>query len=115
PGPPAPGARDLRAGGRRRRSAAGAAPAPARRRRTAGRLTARTRARAAREWGGCVALAAASLALPSAPTYDPWAWIVFGRELVLPGPGFSTIASTGWKPLAVLFTAPLSLAGSAAP
>jgi hypothetical protein len=66
-------------------------------------------------WGGCLALAAASLALPSAPTYDPWAWIVFGRELVLPGPGFSTIASTGWKPLAVLFTAPLSLAGSAAP
>ena len=37
-----------------------------------------------------------------------------GRSLV-PGPGFSTIASTGWKPLAVLFTAPLALAGSAAP
>ena len=67
-------------------------------------------------WGGGLALlAAASLALPSAPTYDPWAWLVFGRELVVPGPGFSTIASTGWKPLAVLFTAPLSLAGSAAP
>ncbi|HEX6618509.1 MAG TPA: hypothetical protein VF024_02560 [Solirubrobacteraceae bacterium] len=40
---------------------------------------------------------------------------MFGRELVLPGPAFSTIASTGWKPLAVLFTAPLALAGSAAP
>jgi hypothetical protein len=49
------------------------------------------------------------------PTYDPWAWIVFGRELVVPGPGFSTVASTGWKPLAVLFTAPLALLGSAAP
>jgi hypothetical protein len=67
------------------------------------------------QWGGCLALAVASLALPSVPTYDPWAWIVFGRELVVPGPGFSTVASTGWKPLAVLFTAPLALLGSAAP
>jgi hypothetical protein len=72
-------------------------------------------ARVALQWGGCVALAVASLALPSVPTYDPWAWIVFGRELVVPGPGFSTVASTGWKPLAVLFTAPLALLGSAAP
>jgi hypothetical protein len=72
-------------------------------------------ARVALQWGGCVALAVASLALPSVPTYDPWGWIVFGRELVVPGPGFSTVASTGWKPLAVLFTAPLALLGSAAP
>jgi hypothetical protein len=72
-------------------------------------------ARVALQWGGCLALAVASLALPSVPTYDPWAWIVFGRELVVPGPGFSTVASTGWKPLAVLFTAPLALLGSAAP
>ena len=69
----------------------------------------------ARWWAAGLALAAASLALPSAPTYDPWAWLVFGREIVVPGPGFSTIASTGWKPLAVLFTAPLALTGSAAP
>jgi hypothetical protein len=69
----------------------------------------------ARWWGAGLGLAAASLALPSAPTYDPWAWLVFGREIVVPGPGFSTIASTGWKPLAVLFTAPLALAGPAAP
>jgi hypothetical protein len=66
-------------------------------------------------WGAGLALAGASLALPSAPTYDPWAWLVFGREIAVPGPGFSTIASTGWKPLAVLFTAPLALTGSAAP
>jgi hypothetical protein len=83
--------------------------------RTARRLTDQARARAMLEWGGCLVLAAASLALPSAPSYDPWAWIVFGRELVGLGPGFSTVASTGWKPLAVLFTAPLALAGSAAP
>jgi hypothetical protein len=83
--------------------------------RTAGWRTGQAHARVALAAGGCVALAVASLALPSAPSYDPWAWVVFGRELVGPGPGFSTIASTGWKPLAVLFTAPLALAGSAAP
>jgi hypothetical protein len=83
--------------------------------RTGVRLTGQAHARVVLLWGGCLALAAASLAFPSAPTYDPWAWLVFGRELVVPGPGFSTVASTGWKPLAVLFTAPLALAGSAAP
>jgi hypothetical protein len=83
--------------------------------RTPGWPAGQTYARVALQWGGCLALAVASLALPSVPTYDPWAWIVFGRELVVPGPGFSTVASTGWKPLAVLFTAPLALLGSAAP
>jgi hypothetical protein len=62
-----------------------------------------------------VALAVASLALPAAPTYDPWAWVVFGKELVDPRLAFSTLAGTGWKPLAVLFTAPLALFGHAAP
>ncbi len=71
--------------------------------------------RATRWAASGLALAAASLALPSAPSYDPWAWLVFGREIAVPGPGFSTIASTGWKPLAVLFTAPLALTGAAAP
>ena len=56
--------------------------------------------------GGCVALAAASLALPSVPTYDPWAWIVFGRELTDPGIAFSTLSGTGWKPLPVLLPMP---------
>jgi hypothetical protein len=71
--------------------------------------------RAALQGGGCLALAVGSLALPAVPTYDPWAWVVFGRELVAPGPGLSTVAFTGWKPLAVLFTAPLGLFGNAAP
>jgi hypothetical protein len=75
----------------------------------------RTDRRVALAAGACLAIAAASLALPTVPTYDPWAWVVFGRELVMPGPDFSTLASTGWKPLAVLFTAPLALLGSAAP
>jgi hypothetical protein len=29
----------------------------------------------------CAVVATASLALPSEPTYDPWAWLVWGREL----------------------------------
>ncbi len=58
-------------------------------------------------------LAAASLALPYHPVYDPWAWLVWGREL-LHG-GFETAAGPSWKPLPVLVDAPLSLLGDAAP
>ncbi|MGZ4203078.1 MAG: hypothetical protein ACXVRH_13585 [Thermoleophilaceae bacterium] len=65
--------------------------------------------------GVCLALAALSLLLPWRPTYDPWAWLVFGRELVTPSIGFSTLAHTGWKPLPVLFTAPFGLLGGAQP
>ena len=58
-------------------------------------------------------LAAVSLALPYLPVYDPWAWLVWGREL-LHG-GFETAAGPSWKPLPVLVDAPLSLLGDAAP
>jgi hypothetical protein len=60
-----------------------------------------------------LALAAASLALPFFPVYDPWAWLIWGREL-LHG-GFETAAGPSWKPLPVLIDAPLSLLGDAAP
>ncbi|HEU5063196.1 MAG TPA: hypothetical protein VFT79_08610 [Solirubrobacterales bacterium] len=58
-------------------------------------------------------LAAASLALPFFPVYDPWAWLVWGRELL--GGSFETAAGPSWKPLPVLIDAPLSLLGDAAP
>jgi hypothetical protein len=58
-------------------------------------------------------LAAGSLALPFWPVYDPWAWLVWGRELL--GGGFETAAGPSWKPLPVLVDAPLSLLGDAAP
>jgi hypothetical protein len=58
-------------------------------------------------------LAAASLTLPYHPVYDPWAWLVWGRELV--HGGFETAAGPSWKPLPVLVDAPLSLLGDAAP
>src|SRR4051812_47106790 len=61
----------------------------------------------------CVLVATASLLLPSAPSYDPWAWLVWGRE-VLHG-DLRTATGPSWKPLTVLLAMPLSLLGGAAP
>jgi hypothetical protein len=58
-------------------------------------------------------LAAVSLALPYHPVYDPWAWLVWGRELA--HGTLETAGGPSWKPLPVLFDAPLSLLGDAAP
>ena len=62
---------------------------------------------------GCFALAALSLVLPSVPDKDPWSWIVWGREVV--HLDLDTGAGSSWKPLPVLFTAPLSPFGDVAP
>jgi hypothetical protein len=61
----------------------------------------------------CAALAAASLLLPSSPTYDPWAWLVWGRNVA----DLDLVVGTApsWKPLPVLFTTVFSFAGDAAP
>jgi hypothetical protein len=58
-----------------------------------------------------LAVAAVSLVFPSAPTYDPWAWIVWGREIA--HLDLSTVGGPSWKPLPVLFTIPFSQAGPA--
>lgn len=58
-------------------------------------------------------LAAVSLALPFFPVYDPWAWLVWARELA--HGNLETAAGPSWKPLPVLIDAPLSLLGGAAP
>lgn len=58
-------------------------------------------------------LAAVSLLLPFFPVYDPWAWLVWGRELAQGS--LETAAGPSWKPLPVLIDAPLSLLGGAAP
>jgi len=62
---------------------------------------------------GCLALAALTLLYAGEPTYDPYSWIIWGREI-----GELALDTTGgpsWKPLPVLFTTPFSLAGDAAP
>ena len=61
----------------------------------------------------CVALAALTLLLPSAPTYDPWSWIIWGREIA--HLDLVTTGGPSWKPLPVLFTTVFSLFGSWAP
>jgi hypothetical protein len=61
----------------------------------------------------CLALAAVSLLAPSQPTYDPWAWIVWGREIL--HLDLSTIEGPSWKPLPMAFTTVFALFGSAAP
>jgi hypothetical protein len=58
---------------------------------------------------GCLAVSALTLILPSTPTYDPWAWILWGREIV----HLDLVTSGGpsWKPLPIVFTIPFSLFG----
>jgi hypothetical protein len=68
--------------------------------------------RAAVVLGGCLGVAALSLLVPAAPDYDPWSWLVWGREagrLEL-----STAGGPAFKPLPVAVTTVLALAGDAA-
>ena len=57
---------------------------------------------------------ALSLLIPSTPSYDPWSWLVWSREIIH---GHLTITSggTSWKPLPMIFTIPFALFGKAAP
>src|SRR3954453_2567779 len=62
----------------------------------------------------CLALAAASLALPSGLSYDQYAWLIWGRDLAplglsVDGPG------TSWKPLPAMIDALLTPLGRSAP
>jgi hypothetical protein len=64
----------------------------------------------------CVVLAALSAAvLPTVPSYDPWSWISWGREVTDPGLSFAVGGGPSWKPLPVLFTTVWGLFGSVAP
>src|ERR671914_392193 len=51
----------------------------------------------------CLALASLSLVLPSEPSYDPWAWLVWGRELA--HFELDTAGGPSWKPLPVALLA----------
>jgi hypothetical protein len=59
---------------------------------------------------GCLALAALSLLGPHAPTYDPWSWLNWGREIV--AGDLVTTAGPSWKPLPVAFTTVFALFGT---
>jgi hypothetical protein len=56
----------------------------------------------------CIGLGALSVMLPSEPSYDPWAWFVWSREIA--HLELNTEGGPSWKPLPVLvlaFAAPL--------
>ncbi len=54
-----------------------------------------------------------SLVIPSTPSYDPWAWLVWGREIA--HVNLQTTGGPSWKPLPVLFTTLFSVFGKAQP
>jgi hypothetical protein len=53
------------------------------------------------------------LLVAPAPSYDPWAWLLWGREVA--GGGLSTVDGPAFKPLPVAVCALLAPLGSAAP
>jgi hypothetical protein len=53
------------------------------------------------------------LVVAPAPSYDPWAWLLWGREVA--GGGLSTLEGPAFKPLPVAVCALLAPLGSAAP
>ena len=63
--------------------------------------------------GVALVIAALSLLIPSTPSYDPWAWIVWGREIV--HLNLQTTGGPTWKPLPVIFTTLFAPFGRAAP
>ena len=58
---------------------------------------------------GCLLVAGVSLLFPSTPTYDPWAWILWGREIT--ELDLVTEGGPSWKPFPILFTTPFALFG----
>ena len=85
-------------------------------------VTARARALAGRLSGrrlylalgaGALVIAALSLLIPSTPSYDPWAWLVWGHEIV--HLDLHTTGGPSWKPLPMLFTTVFALFGKAQP
>ena len=61
-----------------------------------------------------LAIGALSLLIPSTPSYDPWSWLLWGREIIH-GQLTITTGGTSWKPLPMIFTVPFALFGKAAP
>jgi hypothetical protein len=57
----------------------------------------------------CLVVAAASLLLPSEPSYDPLAWLIWGRELA--HLQLDTAGGPSWKPLPVAVTTLLAPLG----
>ena len=59
----------------------------------------------------CLIAGAVTLRLPSTPNYDPWVWLIWGREIV--HGRLSTTGGPTLKPLAMVFTTIVAPFGSA--
>jgi hypothetical protein len=64
--------------------------------------------------GSFVVAAISAAVLPTVASYDPWAWISWGREVVDPHLSFAISGGPSWKPLPVMFTTVWALFGSTA-
>ncbi|HEY2596157.1 MAG TPA: hypothetical protein VGK33_19875, partial [Chloroflexota bacterium] len=60
-----------------------------------------------------IALAALSLLIPSTPSYDPWSWLIWGRQII--HLDLHTAGGPSWKPLGVLLTTIFAPFGGAQP
>jgi hypothetical protein len=63
--------------------------------------------------GVALVIAAVSLLIPSTPSYDPWAWLVWGHEII--HLNLHTSGGPSWKPLPMIFTTVFALFGKAQP
>src|ERR1051325_365836 len=63
--------------------------------------------------GAALVIGAISLLIPSTPSYDPWAWLVWGREIF--HVNLQTTGGPSWKPLPVLFTTAFAIFGRPRP
>jgi hypothetical protein len=61
----------------------------------------------------CLGVAGLSLLLPSEPSFDPWAWLVWGREIA--HLQLDTTGGPSWKPLPVAFGVLVSPLGDELP
>jgi predicted peroxiredoxin len=61
----------------------------------------------------CLGVAVVSLVLPATLAFDPWAWLVWGRDVTRLE--LDTAGGPSWKPLPVVATTAFALAGGAAP
>ena len=67
-------------------------------------------------WGVALVLAVLSaIVWPTVPSYDPWSWVVWGREVTDPHLSFFIGGGPSWKPLPFVFTTVYGALGGAAP
>jgi hypothetical protein len=60
-----------------------------------------------------IVIGALSLLVPSTPSYDPWSWLVWGRQII--HLDLQTTGGPTWKPLTVLLATIFALFGSVQP